>query len=144
MPSGSGGDGVCFDREYVDCDSFISRMLPSVTSSRPLGQPISMQAGGHGMGRGVSPGRPGPQLKLCQGQVSGAPGDVHSRADSVRSPPLPCTALHPGRDTEPSSSLGDQIWLQNGSDRPQVGQIRDFSRSDLRTFWLIKPKCTEI
>ena len=30
---------------------------------------------------------------------------------------------------------GDQIWTQNGSDWPQMGQIRDFFRSDFSTFW---------
>ena len=32
-------------------------------------------------------------------------------------------------------SLGDQIWAQNESDWPQMGQIRDFFRSDFSTFW---------
>ena len=27
---------------------------------------------------------------------------------------------------------------------PQIGQIRDFFRSDFSTFWLTEPKCTEI
>ena len=31
--------------------------------------------------------------------------------------------------------LGHQIWTQNGSDWPQMGQIRDFFRSDFNTFW---------
>ena len=31
--------------------------------------------------------------------------------------------------------LGDQICPQNGSDWPQMGQIRDFFRSDFSTFW---------
>ena len=30
--------------------------------------------------------------------------------------------------------LGDQIWTQNGSDWPQMGQIRVFSRSDFSAF----------
>ena len=37
--------------------------------------------------------------------------------------------------SDTSSSEGDLIWTQNGSDWPQMGQIRDFFRSDFSTFW---------
>ena len=36
--------------------------------------------------------------------------------------------------------LGDQIWIQNRSDWPQMGQIRDFFRSDFSTFWRPRAK----
>ena len=29
-----------------------------------------------------------------------------------------------------------QVWLQSGSDWPQIGQIRNFLRSDFSTIWL--------
>ena len=47
---------------------------------------------------------------------------------------LVCTALET-RDVK--------FGIQNGSDWPQMGQIRDFFRSDLSTFWHGEPKCTE-
>ena len=37
-----------------------------------------------------------------------------------------------------------QVNSQNGSDWHQLGQIRDFFRSDFSTFWLAGPKFTEI
>ena len=33
-------------------------------------------------------------------------------------------------------SLDDQIWTQNGLDWPQMGQIRNFFRTDFSTLWL--------
>ena len=39
---------------------------------------------------------------------------------------------------------GGQIWVQSGSDWPQMGHIRDFFISDFSTFWRGAPKCTEI
>ena len=33
-----------------------------------------------------------------------------------------------------SLNQGWQVWLQSGSDWPQMGQIRGFFRSDFRTF----------
>ena len=36
------------------------------------------------------------------------------------------------------SALDDQIWTKKGSDWPQMGQIRDFFRSDFSTFWRSK------
>ena len=37
-----------------------------------------------------------------------------------------------------SEKLGHQIWTQNGSDWPQIRQIRDFFRSDFSTFWRLR------
>ena len=37
-----------------------------------------------------------------------------------------------------------QIWAQSRSDWSQMGQIRNFFRSDFRTFWRPAPKCSEI
>ena len=31
--------------------------------------------------------------------------------------------------------LAGQVWVQSGSDWPQMGKIWDFFRSDFRTFW---------
>ena len=39
-----------------------------------------------------------------------------------------------------SSGQGCQVWTKSGSDWTQIGQIRDFLRSDFSTFWLVEPK----
>ena len=39
---------------------------------------------------------------------------------------------------------GCHVWHHSGSDWLQKGQIRDFFRSDFRTFWRTAPKCPEI
>ena len=62
--------------------------------------------------------------------------------------PSPTLVVHP----PPSPNLatggirypGWQDWIQSGSDGTQMGQIRDFFRSDFRTFWRPAPKCPEI
>ena len=42
-----------------------------------------------------------------------------------------------------SCKHGDKIWHQSRSDWPQFGPIMDFFCSDVSTFWLGEPKCTE-
>ena len=47
--------------------------------------------------------------------------------------PAPCQLDLPAMQVESLIAierLGDQIWAQNGSDWPQMGQIRDIFRSD--------------
>ena len=45
---------------------------------------------------------------------------------------------------EEATGLADQTPTLSGSDWLQMGQIRDFFRSDFRTFWRTAPKCSEI
>ena len=39
---------------------------------------------------------------------------------------------------------GCQVWLQIGSDWPQIGQVREIFRSHFTIFLLGQPICTEI
>ena len=44
----------------------------------------------------------------------------------------------------PRKSQRQDFRAQRWSDWPQMGQIRDFLRSDFSTIWLAEPNCTEI